>query len=302
VNWSYMRNAAIIGVASGWGARDHGCEEGPRALQASGITRCLHDAGQAGFSFETLQVADDARHESVLARVVDIDLRLALLVSAMLKNTVLPVVVGGDHACAVGTWSGVRAALPPDEELGLIWVDAHMDSHVPATSPSGALHGMPLACLLGEGPAPLTNLAGPAPKLRSEHVCLVGVRSFERGEQALLESLGVRVFFMEEVRARGFDTVWREAVQRVSHGTAGYGISVDLDAMDPVDAPGVGTPEGGGIEGDELSRALRTAHDDVRLLAVEFAEYNPHLDRKDITLKLLRRLICAVAAGKDRDG
>ena len=297
-----MRNAAIIGVASGWGAQDRGCEDGPQILQASGITHCLHDGGQAGFLFEILRIADDVRDEDVLARVADLDLRLALLVSALLKKAVLPVVVGGDHACAIGTWSGVRAALPPDEEFGLIWVDAHMDSHVPATSPSGALHGMPLACLLGEGPAPLTALAGPAPKLRPEHVCLVGVRSFERGEQALLETLGVRVFFMEEVRARGFDTVWREAVQHVTHGTAGYGISVDLDAMDPADAPGVGTPEGGGVAGDELSRAVRAAHDDARLLAVEFAEYNPHVDRDDITLKLLRRLICAVAAGKDRDG
>jgi len=256
---------------------------------------------QAIASFEMLNVADFSQNRDVLAHVADIDLRLALQVASKLNKHVFPVVVGGDHSCAVGTWSGVRAALPPRDELGLIWVDAHMDSHVPDTSPSGALHGMPLACLLGRGPASLTELAGPGPKLSSQHVCLIGVRSFESGEKVLLERLGVRIFYMEEVRARGFDAVWREAVAHVKQGTAGYGISVDLDAIDPNDAPGVGTPEREGISGEDLIRALQTLHGDPKLLAVEIAEYNPHLDRQRLTLRLLRRLICAAAAGRERD-
>lgn len=296
-----MRDVAIIGVASGWGARDRRCEDGPQVLQASGILHCLNNAAGPIPHFEMLHASDLMPNQDVLARVAELDRRLALLVSAQLQKLALPVVVGGDHACAVGTWSGVRAALPPQEELGLIWVDAHMDSHVPATSPSGALHGMPLACLLGEGPEPLTKLAGPAPKLRPKHVCLIGVRSFENGEKVLLERLGVRVFFMEEVYARGFDTVWREAVLHVTQATAGYGITVDLDAIDPRDAPGVGSPVREGVAGDDLIRAVQQSHGDPKLLAVEIAEYNPHEDRDRLTLKLLRRLICAAAAGKDRD-
>jgi arginase len=297
----HMRNVEIIGVASGGGAQDLRCADGPQALQASGILQCLTHAGQTPPAFDVLHVSDFMRDQDVLAQVAEIDSRLALLVSAKLKNHILPLVVGGDHACAVGTWSGVRAALPPQEELGLIWVDAHMDSHVPDTSPSGALHGMPLACLLGEGPEALTRLGGPAPKLRPRHVCLIGVRSFESDERVLLERMGVRVYFMEEVRARGFATVWQEAVRYVSQGVAGYGVTIDLDAIDPRDAPGVGTPEGNGIAGDDLIHAVQQLRDDPGLLAVEIAEYNPHQDRDRLTLKLLRRLICAAAAGKERD-
>ena len=288
-----MRDVAIIGVASGWGARDRRCGDGPLSLRDSGVLHCLN--GKAGkiSGFEILHAADSPQNRDALARVAELDHRLALLVSAKLEQRVLPVVVGGDHACAVGTWSGVRTALPPREELGLIWIDAHMDSHIPATSPSGALHGMPLACLLGEGPEPLTKIAGPAPKLRPKHVCLVGVRSFESGERAF--------HFMDEVRARGFAAVWREAVEYVKQGTAGYGITIDLDAIDPGEAPGVGTPVREGIAGDDLVQAVRQLHDDHELLAVEIAEYNPYEDRERLTLKLLRRLICAAVAGKDGD-
>ena len=296
-----MRDVAIIGVASGWGARDRRCGDGPLSLRESGILHCLNGAAGKISGFETLHVTDSMQSRDVLDRVAELDQRLALLVSAKLKNRALPVVVGGDHACAVGTWSGVRTALPPHMELGLIWIDAHMDSHVPATSPSGALHGMPLACLLGEGPESLTKLAGPAPKLRPKHVCLIGVRSFESGERALLERLGVRVFFMDEVRARGFAAVWRDAVEHVTRGTAGYGVTIDMDAIDPGDAPGVGTPVRDGIAGDDLIRAVRQLHDDPKLLAVEIAEYNPYEDRQRLTLRLLRRLICAAVTGKDRD-
>jgi len=297
-----MRDVAIIGVASGWGAPNRGCEDGPQALQASGILQCLNNIEDRSVpSFEMLHVSDFVQDQDVLSRVVDIDRRLAALVAAQLKKHRLPIVIGGDHSCAVGTWSGVRAAVPPHRDFGLIWIDAHMDSHVPDTSPSGALHGMPLACLLGEGPVPLTTLAGPAPKLRPQHTCLIGVRSFERGEQALLERLGVRVFFMEEVRVRGFSAVWEEAVRHVTRAQGGYGLTIDLDAIDPRDAPGVGTPESDGIAGDELIRAVRQLHDDAGLLAMEIAEYNPHADQGRLTLRLLRRLICAAVTGEERN-
>lgn len=296
-----MREVSIIGVASGLGAPDRGCEDGPLALQASGILICVTDPVRGPPSFEIVRGGDAGPAVDVLHQVAEVDARLAAKVKDKLYQGEFPLVVGGDHACAVGTWSGVRAALPPDRALGLIWVDAHMDSHVPETSPTGALHGMPLACLLGHGDAVLTTLAGPAPKLRPAQVCLIGVRSFEGGERALLERLGVRVFYMDEVRARGFAAVWAEAVERESRDTVGYGVSIDLDAMDPHDAPGVGTPEHAGIAADELIAAVRRGYGDPRLLAVEIAEYNPHQDHGRTTLMLLRRLICAAVAGKDSD-
>lgn len=296
-----MRNVAIIGVASGWGARDRRCEDGPQALQASGILHCVTDGQRGTPSFEILDAPDLGQPQEALYRVAEINSRLASLVAEKIERHEMPVVVGGDHACAIGTWSGVRAALAPREQLGLIWIDAHMDSHVPETSPSGALHGMPLACLLGYGMSLLTSVAGPAPKLRPEHICLMGVRSFEAGERTLLERLGVRVFFMDEVRERGFDTVWDEALQHVKLHTAGYGITIDLDGMDPRDAPGVGSPVGAGIAAEDLIRGVQRSHGDPKLLAVEIAEYNPHVDKERRTLRLLRRLICAAVAGKDQD-
>ena len=296
-----MRDVSIIGVASGWGARDRRCEDGPSALKASGILQCITDRERSPPPFEILRPPDIEQAGDALRCVVDVDRRLAARVAAVRQRGMLPLVIGGDHACAVGTWSGVCAGLVRGEALGLIWVDAHMDSHVPATSPSGALHGMPLAALLGEGVAALTELAGPAPKLLPRHVCLIGVRSYEGGEHALLQRLGVRVFYMEEVRSRGFTPVWAEAVAHVSDGTAGYGVTIDLDAIDPRDAPGVGTPERAGIAAQELIDTVQRIHDDCRLLAVEIAEYNPHADHERLTLRLLRRLICAAVAGKDRD-
>jgi len=296
-----MRDVAIIGVASGWGARDRRCEDGPQALQSSGILHCVTDPQQRAPSFEILHAQDIEQTEDPLYRVAVLNSRLASLVTDKLRHKELPVVVGGDHSCALGTWSGVRAFLAPQEEMGLIWIDAHMDSHVPETSPSGALHGMPLACLLGYGVQALTALAGPAPKLRPGHVCLIGVRSFEAGEKALLERLGVRIVFMDEVRARGFDSVWAEAVRIVAQGTAGYGVTIDLDGMDPRDAPGVGTPVNAGIAAGDLIRSVQRMHGDPKLLAVEIAEYNPHVDQDRLTLRLLRRLICAAVAGRDSD-
>jgi len=296
-----VRDVSIIGVASGWGARDRRCEDGPLTLQGSGILYCVTDPKRGPPSFEILQAPNVFQGGDALHCVLDVNQRLAQLTAAKIRHGELPVVVGGDHSCAIGTWSGVRAALAPQQEMGLIWVDAHMDSHVPASSPSGALHGMPLACLLGHGLSALTQLAGPAPKLLPRHVCLVGVRSFEDGERALLDGLGIKVFYMEEVSARGFAAVWEEAVAHVTWGTAGYGITVDLDAIDPGDAPGVGSPERAGIGGDDLISTLKRSYEDERLLAVEIAEFNPHVDHDGMTLRLLRRLICAAVAGKDRD-
>jgi arginase len=191
-----VRDVSIIGIVSGWGAQDRRCEDGPRALYDSGILHCVSDSGRGLPSFEMLHAAECVLDGDVLYHVININRRLAALVATKLANGKLPVIVGGDHYCAIGTWSGVRAALAPRQEFGLIWFDAHMDSHVPKTSPSGALHGMPLACLLGERLPALTTLAGAAPKLLPQHGCLIGVRSFEPDEQDLLQSLGVRDFSM----------------------------------------------------------------------------------------------------------
>src|SRR5688572_26801008 len=229
----------LVGVACGEGAQDRHCRSGPDALRAGDLVRRLRASGlRAGWG-ETIRARSaDRDPQQAVRRVCE---RLAVRTQAIVAAGKLPVVMGGDHSCALGTWKGVASALGAHGPLGLIWIDAHMDAHTPETTPSGALHGMPLACLLGFGDGRLTGLAGGA-RLLSQHVCLIGVRSFEAGEAALLERLGVRVFFMDEVKQRGLAAVMAEALAIATAQTAGFGVTLDLDALDPQDAPGVGSP------------------------------------------------------------
>lgn len=169
-----------------------------------------------------------------------------------------------------------------------------MDAHVPETSPSGAYHGMPLACLLGHGEASLTGLAGPAPALKPGNVALIGVRSFEDGESDLLARLGVRVIFMDEVKARGLKPVLIEALGIAATGTVGFGLSIDLDALDPADAPGVGSKVAGGIRSHDLVAALVGLGRVPSFLGAEIVEYNPALDAGGVTAEVVRHLLAAI--------
>jgi arginase len=207
------------------------------------------------------------------------------------------VVLGGDHSCAIGTWSGARDGLAERGPLGLIWYDAHMDAHTPETTESGRLHGMPLAALMGYGRPELTGIARHKPALRPENLCLIGVRSYEPGEHGLLEQQGVRVIKMDELKRIGLRTATAEALAIARRGTAGFGISIDMDALDPTEAPGVGSPVANGLSGAQLADALRLVHGDERLLGVEIAEYDPTLDDHWRTEDQVRRLLAAAVGG-----
>jgi arginase len=161
-----------------------------------------------------------------------------------------------------------------------------MDSHTPETSPSGALHGMPLACLLGYGITTLTGIGNHPPQLLPQHVCLIGVRSFEPAEAALLDHLKVRVFKMGEIRQRGIDAVITDALHIVLQDTAGFGISIDLDALDPREDPGVGSPVSDGLLGNELLTGLQSLQQHPALLGLELMEYNPHRDHDRVTANM----------------
>jgi arginase len=207
-------------------------------------------------------------------------------------------VVAGDHSSAIGTWSGVYDAIHQQGDLGLIWIDAHMDAHTPETSPSGNIHGMPLACLLGYGYKNLISILQNAPKLKPENICLIGVRSFEEGEENLLKNLGVKVYFMDEVQSRGFKSVMQEATHHVKKNTAKFGVTIDIDAIDPIEAPGVDVPEPNGIRINELREGFQEIINDKKLLGVEIVEFDPHLDINQQTEKLVVSLI-EIAARKN---
>jgi arginase len=285
------RSIIVIGAASGAGAPDPATAEGPDALRRY---RVFHDSPLQHVEWDAiLRVPRDAQ-DTPLHAVAALGARLAAEVESVLQAGNFPLVVGGDHSCAIGTWSGVHRALTDKGPLGLIWIDAHMDSHTFSTTPSGQIHGMPLAALLGHGEAALTAIDGAEAKLRPEHVCLIGVRSYEAGEAALLHRLGVRVFDMDEIRRCGLAAVFDAALAIVRNGTAGFGVSVDLDALDPAEEPGVTTPVPGGLRRGELAAALSHLRGDPAFVAMEIVEYNPRRDRGHATAQAAGALVDAI--------
>lgn len=296
ISRSRVRAIQIVGVASGLGARDPRCETAPAALRAANLVSRLQARGFRAAWSETLRPGAAARGDNLRA-VHEICKRLAQRVEAIVQHGDFPLVIGGDHSCAIGTWKGAARGLRARGPLGLIWIDAHMDAHTPHTTPSGMLHGMPLACLLGYGEPLLTEL-GEGARLDPQHICLIGVRSFETGEAALLRRLGVRIFYMHDVARHGLDAVMHEALAIVRSGTVGFGVTIDLDAVDPKDAPGVGTPASGGIRAGELTAALTQLSGQPGLVGAEIAEYNPYRDRHAVTAGLVAGAIDAVVAGQ----
>ncbi|MFP5381334.1 MAG: arginase [Gammaproteobacteria bacterium] len=293
---SFLRRVVVIGAASGAGAPDPGTARGPDTLRRY---RAFHDTPLQHIEWDAILRAPRRAADTPLHAIAALDTRLAAEVGAVLEAGHFPLVVGGDHSCAIGTWSGVHRTLADKGPLGLIWVDAHMDSHTFATTPSGQIHGMPLAALLGHGDAALTTIDGPEAKLDPQHVCLVGVRSYEAGEAALLHRLGVRVFDMAAIRRRGLAAVFDEALAIVRRGTAGFGVSIDLDALDPEEGPGVGTPVPGGLARAELAAALAGLANDPAFVAMEIVEYNPRRDRDRLTAEAAGALVDAIAPRPD---
>lgn len=287
------RPVEAIGVSAGRGGGDPRSGLGPSKLAEAGMLSWLARGPDAP---RWREIKPSGGAATALDEVHEIASRLAASSAGALARGAALVVVGGDHSCAIGTWSGAANALAARGPVGLVWIDAHMDSHTPETTPSGRPHGMPVAHLLGHGDPRLTGLAARGPALRAEHLALVGVRSHEPAEPALLGRLGVAVHAMDEVARRGLATALGDARRRAATGTAGWGVSLDLDAIDPEDAPAVGSPEPGGIRAAALLEALRGLARDPAFLGIEIAEFNPALDHGDRTVRLIRDVLEAVFA------
>ncbi|XAQ42381.1 arginase [Ralstonia solanacearum] len=290
----------LIGAAIGCGAQDDGCRDGPRALLQAGALQRLRTPDTHGGLVHDIELTTPAGHSrsarlAALPGVAGFSRALADATAHSVHEEHVPVVIGGDHSCAIGTWSGVASALRPAGPLGLIWIDAHLDSHTPQSSDSGAIHGMPLAALLGHGARELTQVRDTRPKLLPQHVVVIGARSYEPAERALIDQLGVRVIDAAEVARSGLRAVMAEAIRIAAADTAAFGVTVDLDAFDPVVAPGVGSPEPGGLTGQDMTQALAACARHARFAAFELVEYNPRHDKGGITARLALDLLGAVA-------
>jgi arginase len=285
-----QRQIELIGAAWGLGGADPGCAQAADALiplLAEPLARC---GAQVVLGPVLHPMPTERRKQAAVSRLCGL---LATAVAEAMRQGRLPCVIGGDHSCAGGTWTGVARMVPG--ELGLIWVDAHMDSHTPGTSHTGRLHGMPLAWLLGQADDELYGLASGV--VEPARVALIGVRSFEPEEKERLDRLGVRVFHIEEVRSRGLGAVFTDALAIATAGTAGFGISIDLDAVTPEEAPGVGTPVPDGIPGMDLMRVLRTVGGRPDLVAIELVEYLPRLDPDGRSARVAIDLLIAALCG-----
>lgn len=285
----------LIGAEVGEGASDGGCKWGAAALRDQGIAQALAHTGR-NVTWGDMVAAQALCATTRLEAIEVFSQRLARSVERALLQGHQPLVVGGDHSCAVGTWSAVAEVLRPTGALGLIWIDAHLDAHTPETSDSQAPHGMPLASLLGYGTEGLTHLYGWGGKLQATNVVVIGARSYEAAEKALLERLGVRVLYMDEVFERGFAACFEEARAIVKAHTAGWGITLDLDGLDPLDAPGTGTPVEQGIRLADALTVLQNCSHDPDFVAMELTEYNPLRDFGGRTAQAAVQLVCRVLA------
>jgi arginase len=288
---------ALIGAASGWGAGFRHTEEGPAALRKLGLAQWLAEAGVRAEWRAMIESEKPWRAHAEVKPPETFDLvlrhaaRVADAVAATLAGGAFPLVLGGDHAVAMGSWAGVARALSY-RPFGLVLLDAHLDAHTMETTPSMNAHGMGMAALLGHGHPPFLALCGGL--LRPEHVCYIGARSYEEGEMALLRRLGVRIILMDEVKRRGVDAALGEAVAIATRDTAAFGITIDLDGFDPADAPGIGLKEPDGLRARPTLKALSRIARHPALAALEIVEYIPEFDEDLRTAHLVRDLVLTV--------
>jgi arginase len=300
-----VRQIKITGVPLDLGQSRRGVDMGPSAVRVAGLEAKLEALGHVVSDGGNIAVAiaetknfgqENARY---LTEIAETCAHAAEAVVKTLSEGITPLVLGGDHSVAAGTVSGVAEFYRRrGEKIGLIWIDAHSDINTPQTSPSGNVHGMPLAALLGLGPAPLVNILGFSPKIAPENTVVIGVRDIDASEKENIKLAGVtEVYTMRDIDERGMRSVMEDALRAASSGTAGYHVSLDMDWIDPEDAPGVGTPVRGGATYREAHLAMEIIADHGRMLSFEIVEVNPVIDEHNRTADLAVELT-ASAFGK----
>jgi arginase len=298
------KTVAIIGAPLDLGAGRRGVDMGPSALRVANLNTRIESLGinveDLGNVFveQPESAHPGQKNARYLEQIAAACRELAARVEAAADRGLFPLVLGGDHSVAVGTVSGMSQSLrKKNEKLGLIWLDAHSDMNTPKTSPSGNVHGMPLACLVGYGPKELTDLYDYAPKVDSKNVVLVGIRDVDMPERDVVKRSGVTAYTMRDVDERGMRTIMREAILRASDGTGGIHVSLDMDGVDPGEAPGVGTPVRGGFSYREAHLAMEILSDSGLMRSMEIVEVNPVLDTANRTANLGVELVMS-ALGK----
>lgn len=285
-----MRDIAIIGTPVDLGAGRRGVDMGPSAIRYAGLKERLEALGHHVRDLGNIpvplaeQIAVPAEGEKLryLEPLIDINLALAEQVAAVVASGGFPLILGGDHSLSIGSIGGVARG----RRIGVIWIDAHGDFNTPETTPSGNIHGMSVAALTGRGHPRLVSLMGGGPVLRDADIAMVGIRDLDGREREALRASGIQVFTMHDIDRRGLASVMEEAIMRVSVNTAGFHVSLDMDALDPTEAPGVGTPVLGGISYREAHLAMELVAQSGKLVGMDLVEVNPILDERNATAAL----------------
>lgn len=298
------RKATIIGVLMDLGADRRGVDMGPSAVRVADLNERLEQLGYEVTDAGNIPVRNpemlQVQHATAkyLPEITAACQKLADQVEAALDHGAIPIVLGGDHSIAIGSVAGLAAFHHKREQkVGVIWFDAHGDMNTPDTSPSGNIHGMPFAAILGHGAHELTHISGFAPKVHPEDCVLIGARSVDPEEAVALKASGIRVITMRELDERGMSAVMDEAMWLASRRTAGFHVTMDMDFVDPDYAPGVGTPVPGGPTYRESHLAMEKVADSGKMLSFELTEVNPVLDISNKTAELGVQLILS-AFGK----
>jgi len=287
-------NIRVIGVPIDLGAGRHGADLGPAAIRYADLDKKLRqldytviDEGNLSVPTPETSPANDSKLKH-LEPILEVCEALSARVERVCATGDFPLVIGGDHSLALGSATGAAAVHNP---LGLLWIDAHGDFNTDQTSPTGHIHGMPLAALAGYGDARLVSLGGFSPKVSPAHIAVVGVRDLDTGERELLRAAQVHVFTMKDIDHVGIATVIARALEITTSGTRGLHVSLDIDALDPREAHGVGTPVRGGLTYREASFVMEEIAACGKMTSLDVVEVNPILDNKNRTAHMAVDLV-----------
>jgi arginase len=289
---------SILGAPLDLGAGHRGVDAGPSAFRIAGLDKALRNMGYQvqDEGNITVKIPESLEVGETNARFLE---EIALACQAhydkvyeIMERGHFPLVLGGDHSIAIGTIGGISAHYHArGQQIGVIWIDAHADMNTPDTTHTGNIHGMPMSVLLGMGAPELVNLGGFAPKIRPEHVVLIGLRDVDVAEKQIVRQSGVHAYTMTDIDEKGMPAIIREAIEIAGIGTAGIHLSFDFDGLDPLLAPGVGTPVKGGIKYREAHLLMEKIAGTGRLIGLEMVELNPILDLRNQTAELGVELI-----------
>lgn len=286
------REYAVVGAAFGLASHHPGCKDGPRSLLERGLVQKLHEVGvkveDAGELTEPdIGSTSPAGKAKYVREVESFGNDLLALLGKLYRRGVFPILLGGDHSISIASVTAAAQHLRDDKKsssgVGLLWIDAHPDINTPDSSPSGNVHGMSVAALLGYGDSSLVNLGGFSPKLAPENVVYIGLRDVDPGERERIHQSGIKAYTMKDIDLLGIGKVCQQSLEYLERVSSGFVLSFDLDVCEPEVAPGVGTPVRGGLTVRESHLIMELAAQSNKLMSIELVELNPALDEHDTT-------------------